>query len=154
MVDPRLISKSSITVFHPKDETVYEKSVSARVKRFPRWHSKAPAGVSLDTSISDSAFRVYCVMALKTNGDRCSIGMRYLGRLLGMSAATAGRRIAELVKAGHLEALEAGRGQRATYRITSPAYLRKCPSCKRMTDQIRPTGLCWVCEESHARGAA
>jgi hypothetical protein len=150
----RPIFSGSITAFHSKDETVYEKSVSSKVKRFPRWHAKAPASVSLDTSISDSAFRTYCVMALRTKGDRCSIGLRYLGRLLGISAATASRRVAKLIEAGHLEAIETGNGQRGCYRLTSPAHLRKCPSCKRMTNQIRPSGVCWICDEQRNIGVA
>lgn len=144
MGDP--LYKESITCF-TQSETVYEKSVSSKVKRSPRWHSKAPASVSLDKSLSSDAKVVYFVMGLKTKDCHCTVGMRYLGKLLNLSAATVMRRVDELVRAGHLERIPVASGQRAQYRFTSPAFLIRCPKCKRLSDQIRESGLCWICDE-------
>ncbi len=51
-----------------QDGTLYDKSVRAKVGRSPRWHSRSPASVSLDLSVSDAAARVYSVMTLKMDG--------------------------------------------------------------------------------------
>lgn len=144
------ILSSSITVSHQRG-TVYEKSVSARVGRSPRWHSKAPASVMLDNSLSDAARVVYCAMGLKTRGNTCSIGVRYLGRILGRGRSTASRLVNELVRAGHLELTGGGKGNRAVYRLTSPAYLKTCRGCKRITEDIRISGLCWICDERQSK---
>jgi DNA-binding MarR family transcriptional regulator len=89
-------------------------------------------------------------MSLRREGIECKVGLRYLGKILGISKSAVGRAIKELVKAGHLEVVEGGNGQRKRYRFTSPAFLRRCVGCKRYTEQLRPSGLCWVCEEREA----
>jgi hypothetical protein len=139
-----LLQESSITC-PIQSGTVYEKSVSSRVGRSPRWFARAPASVSLDNSLSDGAFRAYCVMGLKTKGPLCSVGLRHLGKVLGLSKNTANRRVRELIKAGHLEMLPRKNGGRAQYRFTSPAFLKSCATCKRFTQDLSRDGLCWVC---------
>jgi DNA-binding MarR family transcriptional regulator len=162
MRKPAASIKDSITVSLPERDgstkkcpsqsgTVYEQSVSAKVRRSPRWHSKAPASVSLNTSLSDAAFRVYCVLGLNRNGAECGTGVRYLGRLLNKSKSNIKRKMDELVAANYLELIPTGNGQRGRYRFTSPAFQQKCKHCKRLTDQIRENGLCWVCDEEPKR---
>jgi hypothetical protein len=126
--------------------SLYEKTVKEKVGRFPRWHAKDPASVCLDQNLSDAAVRVYDVMGLKTKGGVGSIGVRYLGRLLGRSRETVRLRIKELVSKGYLEVLPSSNGQRASYRFTSPAYQRVCRECHHFA-HVGASGLCWICEE-------
>jgi DNA-binding Lrp family transcriptional regulator len=53
------------------------------------------------------------------------IGQRELGKLLGISAATAGRRVRELVDAGYIDRTEQKLGQRAHYVLNSPIFAQK-----------------------------
>lgn len=140
--------EESITAFQ-QGETVYEKSVAARVKRFPRWFSPAPGAVFLDQRLGDSAKVVYAVMGLQTKGNKCSIGVRYLGRLLGLSPATVKRRIDELVERGHLERINPANGQRGECRFVSAAHKipGRCLRCGGTWKNLRADGICWVCEE-------
>lgn len=140
--------KRSITAFQG-GETVYEKSVASRVKRFPRWFSRAAASVILDLTLSNDAKVVYATMGLQTKGNTCSVGVRYLGRLLGMSGTTVKRRIDDLVTAKHLERVDPANGSRGVYRFTSPAFLipGRCVECGGKWKNLRKSGMCWVCEE-------
>jgi DNA-binding MarR family transcriptional regulator len=144
--------KTSITVSHLY-ETVYEKSVSAKVRRSPRWFGKSPATVLLDNSLSDLAVRVYGTMGLKTEEGSCSVGVRYLARILNSSSATIARKIAELVDAGHLKRLPQDNGARAVFQFTSPAHYRICQSCRRYS-ALGIDHLCWVCRELRERAVS
>lgn len=155
--------KDSITVLHQAQRfegesvalhaTVYETSIAEKVHRSPRWFSKTPASVSLDHRLSGEAVQVYDVMGLKTKNGVCTVGVRYLGRILGKDSSTVSRQIRELVEAGHLEAVERGSGQRASYRFTSPAYQRICRECRHFAD-VGTSGRCWVCDELAAKRTA
>ena len=155
MAKPSPYKQDSITVLHQAQRfggesvaphaTVYEASIAEKVRRSPRWFSKTPASVSLDRRLSGEAVKVYDVMGLKTKNGTCTVGVRYLGRILGKDSSTVSRQIQELVEAGHLEPMERGTGQRASYRFTSPAYQRVCRECHHFA-HVRESGLCWVCE--------
>lgn len=109
-------------------ETVSAQSVSPPVKRSATWFGRVPAQVGADLSISDSALRVYVLLALQTfNGSMSSIGMRRLGKALSLSPATVMRRIQELEKAGHIKGNKAENGKRAWYELTSPVFAAKSP---------------------------
>lgn len=117
--------KKSITCF-TLGETVSAKSVSAKVKRSPLWHGRMPAAILLDPALSSDAVKLYGILALKTfQGNISSIGLRQLGKLAGMSPATAMRRLRELISTGHLKISKAGNGQRAWYELTSPVFAQK-----------------------------
>jgi DNA-binding Lrp family transcriptional regulator len=50
------------------------------------------------------------------------IGQRLIGRLVGLSAMTVGRRIQDLVDMGHIRASKCKRGERGWYELTSPVF--------------------------------
>lgn len=108
-------------------ETVSTKSVSSKVKRSDGWWGRVPASVLLDLTINSDAVRVYALLTLSVyEGSVARVGMRQMGKIMGKSAATIGRRIGELVAAGHLT-IDAKRknGQRGYYRLTSPVFGQK-----------------------------
>lgn len=148
-IDGTLLASRCPTI----DGTLYNESIAKKVKKSPRWYAKSPASVSLDNSLSDAAFRTFCVMALKTKGPICSVGVRYLSQIMSVPRSTVARRIAELVKQGHMKPMPRARGTRAHYRLSSPAFLKACPKCKQMTDALRESGVCWVCDERRIKSA-
>jgi hypothetical protein len=136
------------------ERTVYEPSVARQVARSPRWHSKAPASVSLDMRLSAEAVRAYDVMGLKTKGVVCSLGVRHLGKLLGKKKSAAAEWVQELVEHGHVAKLPRKNGQRARYRMMSAAYMKTCVTCHRFVEEVRESGECWVCAEAAAKRRA
>lgn len=108
-------------------ETVSTKSVSSRVKRSDSWYGRVPASVLLDLTISSDAVRVYALLTLSVyQGRVAKVGMRQMGKIMGKSAATIKRRIAELTVAGHLKAdVQRKNGQRGCYELTSPVFGQK-----------------------------
>ena len=148
-----------------QDCTVLTKSVQSKLIHSEKWHSRVPASVTLDISISSDALRVYNILALKTfGGDRASLGMRQLGKLIGTCAQTARTKLAELISAGHVEILKSGDGKRNEYKllrravvpvektkqeetplISSPAIM--CHSCNKPRPGISKDGNCRDCRE-------
>lgn len=104
-------------------ETLSGKSVSRRMKRSPNWYGRIPASVLLDSSLSAESVRAYAILSLKTyQGNIATLGLRELGKLLGISAATAMRRVHELIETGHVVAVRAKSGARMHYELTSPVF--------------------------------
>jgi hypothetical protein len=103
-------------------ETVSGKSVSSRVKRYGR----VPLRLALDPMISDQAKTVFAVIAAHVfQGSVARIGQRFLGDMLGLSAATIGRRIGELEAGGYVKKGEKRNGYRGFYILTSPIFGQK-----------------------------
>ncbi len=86
--------------------------------------SRIPCDLALDLRVSDSAVRAFAIIAAPLRyTDTAYIGQRLLGELLGISAATAGRRLAELAKYGYVEKAKTDkRGQRAHWVLTSKVF--------------------------------
>ena len=103
-----------------------EKSVTAKVGRSPRWHGRIPASVLLDTSISSDAVRVYGFLSLDVyQSNLARVGLRVMGRVLGLSRTTVNRRVTELISAGHIRKAPAKSGQRGCYELQSPVFGQK-----------------------------
>lgn len=111
----------------PKDETLSSDSVSSKLKRCPRWFGRIPATVLLDPELDDLAIRMYGIMTLEVwQGNVCYIGMRLLGELAGVSAATAMRRVKVLIERQHISVRgDIGLGQRNYYVLNSKAFAAK-----------------------------
>lgn len=110
-------------------ETVSSKSVSSKVKRSGKssapWFARVPATVALDLALSSDAVRVYTLISLDVYEGRVArVGMRQMGKILGVSAATVMRRVRELLDAGHLR-MRTESGRRAFYEVTSPVFGQK-----------------------------
>ncbi len=110
-------------------ETVSGKSVSSRVKRSDvrsaLWWARVPASVALDPAISSDAVRVYTLISLDVYEGRVArVGMRQMGKILDVSAATIMRRVKELLAAGHIR-MRTEAGRRAFYEVTSPVFGQK-----------------------------
>jgi biotin operon repressor len=81
--------------------------------------------VVFDQNLTLRAFRVYCAMMLhspdvKDVAARFSIGLRQLGREMGISHLTVHRSIHLLKQVGYLVQEHQGRGRRAKYRLATP----------------------------------
>lgn len=106
-------------------ETVSGRSVSSKVKHSSRWFARVPATVALDPALSSDAVRVFSLISLDVYEGRVArVGMRQMGRILGVSAATIMRRVKELLAAGHLR-MSTEKGKRAFYEATSPVFGQK-----------------------------
>ncbi len=109
-----------------KSGTLSDKTVPSRVEHSDLWWGRVPASVLLDPRLSSDAVRIYGMLALSVfEGRIASVGMRQLGKLIGKSAQTVQRRIAELVNAGHLATASGQAGKRAKYELTSPVFAQK-----------------------------
>lgn len=108
-------------------ETVSTQKRFIKVKRSDGWYGRVPASVLLDLTISSDAVRVYALLTLSVYQGRIArVGMRQMGKIMGKSAATVKRRIAELTMAGHLKADDKRKnGQRGCYELTSPVFGQK-----------------------------
>lgn len=85
-----------------------------------------PCQVALDRRLSAEHLRIYVVMASSVyEGAVSKIGQRLIGRLVGLSAMTVGRRIAELVSFGHIRAAKCKNGARGWYELTSEVFGQK-----------------------------
>ncbi len=131
----------------------YAESVRKTVGRYPKWKSVAPASMSLDLGLSDAAFRAFCILGLHLSGNVCCTGVRLLGKLKGVEKSQAAEYVEELVRHGYLEKLDRKSGQRARYRITSPAVPNPgvCQGCKARCKDLGEHGQCWLCEAKEAR---
>ena len=106
-------------------ETVTGKSVSAKVKRSPRWHGRIPACVLLDPALDSLTVRIFGIMTLHVwQGNIAYIGMRLLAELCGVSPATVARRVKKLKESGYI-ATESVNGKRSFYRLTSEVFGQK-----------------------------
>jgi DNA-binding Lrp family transcriptional regulator len=85
-----------------------------------------PNEVAVDRRLNVEHLRVYTVMASAVyQGSVARIGQRLIGRLVGLSAMTVGRRIQELVVFGHARASHCKNGERGWYELTSPVFGQK-----------------------------
>lgn len=95
------------------------------MKRSARY-CKIPKDLLLDISISGDAVRIYGVLALWVfQGNVARIGMRRIGREVGLSAATVCRRLQELAAAGYISAGSVKPGERAYYVLNSEVFGQK-----------------------------
>lgn len=95
-------------------------------RKTEKWYGRTPATVSFDLSMSSDAVRVFSVMALFVfQGNIVAIGLRELGKLCGISAASAMRRVKELEAGGHVRVKRGSNGQRAHYELVSPVFAQK-----------------------------
>jgi hypothetical protein len=102
-------------------ETLSGKSVPSSVRHYGR----VPETVYLDLALSDSAVRVYAILAAGTRqGNVATLGMRKLADMLGVGRSTINRRISQLVSLGHLKPSNS-QGKRAFYELTSPVFGQK-----------------------------
>ena len=95
-------------------------------KHSPLKYARIPLEVLLDKKLSVGALRVYGVFASSVyQGRVASMGMRQIGEASGSCAATARKRIAELLRAGYVAIHDAQRGKRTWYSLTSPVFGQK-----------------------------
>lgn len=105
--------------------TVSAQSVRSRAGRSPTWYGRIPVSVLLDDAMSDRAKVAYGILSLKTfQGNIASIGVRELGKMLGICKSTTKVAVDELIAAGHIKAHHEN-GKRAVYELTSPVFAQK-----------------------------
>ena len=107
-------------------ETVSSKSVTAKVKRSPRWHGRIPATVLMDPELDSLAVRIFGILALNVwQGNQSYIGQRLVAELCGVSAPTVMRRLRKLEARGHVKAQKCGDGKRSYYMLASEVFGQK-----------------------------
>ena len=95
------------------------------LERFkPGQWAKIPSQVLMDRRLDLAHLRIYGAMAASVRyGFRtCHMGQRLIGRLVGLSPQTVGRRIKDLIDFGHVTSTEMANGKRGFYELTSPVF--------------------------------
>lgn len=89
-------------------------------------YARLPLDVLLDARLSARALRIYGILAAHAfQGSVAYIGQRFIGELVGCSAATAGRELKRLEEFGFVNRSECESGQRLHWVLTSSVFGKK-----------------------------
>lgn len=89
-------------------------------------YGRTPEEVLLDNDLSDSAARLYGLMAMHIfEGNIVQVGIRRLAELRNKGKSTIDRQIKELQAAGYLVRCPSTRGKRAGYMLASEIFGQK-----------------------------
>lgn len=88
-----------------------------------RRFGRLPADLVVDARLSDSAVRVYAVLALQVfSGNVSAIGIRQLCRVMARGPETILKELRILEQFGHIRATKGENGRRSRYELTSPVF--------------------------------
>ena len=86
-----------------------------------------------DPGLTVFAKLAYAAIATEVrHGNIAFIGHRKIAGLTNISSSTAGRAVRQLIKAGHVNVLQGGKGQRNCYELASPVFAQKLRAGERV----------------------
>ena len=105
-----------------------KRSIATEHPKVPAGHGRVSAKVAYDITISDCDYRIYTILTVMERGGIVTAGLRLVAQAAGKSISTVSLAIHRLA-AKELIEIRAGakRGERASYRLTSPIFSKRSP---------------------------